>query len=514
MIAAGSAVTAVPATADSGTYVDQLAEAADTPVLAWADCADGFLCATARVPLDYNRPRGEQIDLALIKLPAADPARRIGTLFVNFGGPGQSGVDRLRARGRWSWLFSEELRSRFDVVSLDQRGVARSAAVRCFFNESEQWDFLGPRPGLPTDAGGQQALFGWAAEFGQRCRQQAGPILDHVSSTNSARDLDLLRRAVGDLKLTFHGISYGTQLGAIYANLFPGRFRAMVLDGSIDFVGNVTGHGSEGAEIPLNTRQDIATGTAAAFAEFLRDCAAAGPRCAFSDGDPQANWAALVARRASVMVDEHVWTYPELVVAALANPTGYPQLAELLQALFTTGTADVGLLEDVTGSSPPPVDVGAGPYLGNREEAYSAIQCSDSTVPTDPATYSRAALNADEQQRDFGLISVFDTIPCAFWPGVDVDRYLGPWNRRTAAPILVLNTRNDPATPLEGAYQGAAELADARVVVTEGAGHSSMYVVSACTERVKREYLFSGVLPPAGTGCSRDASPFDRPAGQ
>jgi pimeloyl-ACP methyl ester carboxylesterase len=135
-------------------------------------------------------------------------------------------------------------------------------------------------------------------------------------------------------------------------------------------------------------------------------------------------------------------------------------------------------------------------------------------VPTDPAAYRRAALIADEQQPDFGLISVFDTIPCAFWPGVDVDRYIGPWNRRTAAPILVLNTRNDPATPLEGAYEGAAELADARVVVTEGAGHSSMYVVSACTERIKREYLFSGVLPPAGVGCSRDASPFDRPAGQ
>ena len=130
------------------------------------------------------------------------------------------------------------------------------------------------------------------------------------------------------------------------------------------------------------------------------------------------------------------------------------------------------------------------------------------------AAYRRAALIADEQQPDFGLISVFDTIPCAFWHGVDVDRYIGPWNRRTAAPILVLNTRNDPATPLEGAYQGAAELADARVVVTEGAGHTSMYVASACTERVKREYLFSGVLPPVGTGCSRDASPFDRPAGQ
>ncbi len=517
MIGAGLVGASPAAPAEGGTtdpYLDQLAEAADTPVLAWGDCADGFLCATARVPMDYDRPRDEQIDLALIKLPAADPSRRIGTLFVNFGGPGQSGVDRLRARARWPWLFSEELRSRFDVVSWDQRGVSRSAAVRCFSGESEQWHFLAPMPGLPTDAGGEQALLDWAAEFGRRCGQQAGPILDHVSSANSARDLDLLRRSVGDPTLSFHGISYGTQLGAIYANLFPGRVRAMVLDGSIDFVGNVTGHGSEGTGVPLNTRQDIATGTSAAFDQFLHDCAAAGPGCAFSEGDPRTKWAALVGRRASVMVDEHVWTYPELVVSALSNPAGYPQLAQLLQELFTTGTADVGLLEDITGSSPAPVDAGDGPYLGNRQEAYSAIQCVDSTVPTDPAAYSRAAVVADEQEPVFGRISVFDTIPCAFWPGVDADRYLGPWNRRTAAPVLVLNTRNDPATPLEGAYQGAAELADARLVVTEGAGHSSMYVVSACTERVKREYLFSGALPRVGTGCSRDGSPFDQPAGR
>lgn len=513
----GVAASVAPAIADTGdtdSYLDPLTEAAATPTLNWADCQGGFVCATAQVPLDYHRPHGDQIDLALIKLSAADPGTRIGTLFVNFGGPGQSGVDRLRARARWPWLFSDELRSRFDVVSWDQRGVSRSAAVRCFADEAEQWRFLEPTQALPTDARGEQALFGWAAEFGERCKEHAGPVIDHVSSADSARDLELLRRAVGDPMLTYHGISYGSQLGAIYANMFPSRVRAMVFDGSIDFVGNVTGHGSEGTEVPLNSRQDVPVGVVAAFDEFLTDCAAAGTGCAFSQGNPQSKWAAMAARRTSVTVDEHVWTYPELVVSALSNPAGYPELAELLQQLFDTGTADVGLLEDVTGSSPAPADGGDGRYLANREEAYSAIQCSDSTVPTDPAAYSRAAVLADQAQPVFGRISVFDVIPCAFWQGRDVDRYTGPWNRRTAAPILVLNTRNDPATPLKGAYQGASELYRAGVVVTEGAGHTSMYVASACTERVKREYLFSGVLPPEGTGCSRDHSPFDRPPGQ
>jgi pimeloyl-ACP methyl ester carboxylesterase len=510
-ICPSSAAIAGSGTADS--YIDQIADAAGTPGLSWTGCEDGFLCATAEVPLDYNRPGEEQIDLAVIKLPAADPSSRIGTLFVNFGGPGQSGVDRLRLRARWPWLFSEELRSRFDLVSWDQRAVSRSAPARCFSTAAEQWQFLTPSPGLPTDARGEQELFAWSDEFADRCEQHAGPILEHSSSANSARDLDLLRRAVGDSALTYHGISYGTQLGATYANLFPGRVRAMVLDGSIDFEGNVNGHGSEGITVPLNARQDIAAGTAAAFAEFLRACSAAGPRCAFSQGDPEAKWAALRVRSRLVpaTVFGHVWTYPELVVATLARPDTYPQLAELLQQLFDTGTAAPELLEAITGSGPPPADVDSVSdhlYLGNREEAYNAIQCADSTVPTDPAMYSQAALTADQLVPDFGRISVFDTMPCAFWQGHDADRYTGPWNRHTSAPILVLNTRNDPATPLEGALEGAAELSEARVVVTEGAGHSSMYVASTCTERVKRDYLFSGVLPPADTGCSRDQSPF------
>jgi pimeloyl-ACP methyl ester carboxylesterase len=514
VLGAGSSGVSSQAIADTGaadTYIDQLAEAADTPRLAWADCNDGFLCATAEVPLDYRRPRDEQIELAVIKLPATDPQRRIGTLFINFGGPGQSGVDRLRGRARWPWLFSEELRTRFDLVSWDQRGVARSAAVRCFPDAAQQWQFLTPSPGLPMDAEGEQKLFAWSEGFADRCEQQVGPILDHASTASTARDLELLRRAVGDSTLTYHGISYGTQLGATYANLFPGRVRAMVLDGSIDFEGNTNGHGSEGTTVPLNTRQDIATGTAAAFEEFLRDCSAAGRRCAFSEGDPWAKWAALSerSRMSPVVVYGHAWTYPEMVVATLAKPTTYPQLAELLQQFSATGTAAPDLIDAITGSDPPPTDVD-DTYLSNREEAYDAIQCTDSTVPSDLAAYSRAALTADELSPDFGRISVFDVMPCAFWHGHDADSYAGPWNRRTAAPILVLNTRNDPATPLAGAYAGAAQLYDARVVVTEGSGHTSMYVASTCAERVKRDYLFSGLLPPAGTGCNRDQSPFDQ----
>ena len=167
-----------------------------------------------------------------------------------------------------------------------KRGVAQRRGALFPPNAAQQWQFLVPSPGLPADAHGEQALFAWSKEFADRCKRNSGAIQQHASSANTARDLELLRRAVGGPRLTYHGISYGTQLGAIYANLFPGRVRAMVLDGSIDFEGNVNGLDSQGATVPLNARQDIAFSTAASFEEFLADCSLAAPM-PLSKGEPR-----------------------------------------------------------------------------------------------------------------------------------------------------------------------------------------------------------------------------------
>jgi pimeloyl-ACP methyl ester carboxylesterase len=494
-VGAALALQGVPAVASAS--VDDL----PAPVVTWTDCQDGFQCGTARVPLDYDVPAGAKIDLALIKLPAADPSKRIGTLFVNFGGPGASGMQRLRERGKWPWLFSAELRSRFDVVSWDPRGIGNSTAVRCFDTAAEQQAFFGSFPEMPGDPGGNAAFYAKSKELADRCAQKAGPILAHVSTANTARDLDLLRRAVGDQKLTYHGISYGTHLGATYANLFPGRIRAMVFDGTMDFIGNATGHGDAGQKVPLDTRQDVATGIAQTFEQFLRLCSEAGPRCAFSSGDPHAKWSAIAARakQGPITVDGETWTYSGIINAAadLSDSRGWPDLADLLQRLY---------------DAPAQKAVGARTsgeqYTSNRTEAFNAIQCSDSDVPADPAIYSRYAESEDQRVPYFGRIAVLDMMSCAFWKAKDADRYTGPWNRRTTAEILVLNNRFDPSTPLHGAQDGAAELARARVFVTEGYGHSSMYVPSTCTEQVKRDYLISGTFPAAGKTCGIDASPF------
>ncbi|NUS53879.1 MAG: alpha/beta fold hydrolase, partial [Streptomycetaceae bacterium] len=485
--------------------LDQRTEAAATPLLRWGDCGDGFRCATASVPLDYDQPRADPIDLAVIKLPAPDPAKRLGTLFVNFGGPGPSGVDRLRERGRWPWLFSAELRDRFDLVAWDSRAVARSAGARCFPTPHARQAYFGSVPEMPTDPGAEPAYFAKAAELAQLCRAGAGPILDHASTANTARDLELLRRAVGEPLLTYHGLSYGSLVGATYANLFPNRVRAMVLDGSMDFKGSTAGHGDEGRTRPLDSRQDVPRGIADTFDAFLRYCAAAGPKCAFSSGVPIAKWQFLIerARHAPIALGDGThWTYAGIIGAAadLADPARYPEIAALLQQLFDAARPG------------PPHRVAARlrgeDHLANRPEAFYTIQCSDSVVPTEPEAYGRAAAEEDRRVPLFGRIGAFDMVGCAFWRGSDTDRHLGPWGRRTSAPILILNSRFDPATPLTGAFAGAAELASARVLVVEGAGHTTMYVHSACAERAKRDYLTSAALPPPNTTCPVDAPPF------
>lgn len=524
----------VPASAEPpDTYVDALADAAPAPDLHWTDCDSGFSCATARVPLDYAHPDARSIELSVIKLPASDPAHKIGTLFVNFGGPGRSGVARLRQRAQWPWLFSDALRARFDLVSWDTRGVANSAPVHCFPDATAQQLFFATYPPMPGTPGGEPAFFAAAKTLADACGQRAADLLPHMSTENTVRDLELLRRAVGDDKLTYHGISYGTYVGALYANMFPGRVRGLVLDGSMDFRGNALGADDADADRPVDTRQDVATSLASTFDAMLEACVAAGPECAFSEGDPREKWQRILerVRREPISWDGKRYDYGTVVATAgeLSNPAGWPTVAATLQQLYdlretpylptdvlaetaalVRQVADIG-----TGSAAIPGlpaglgGTGANTYDDNYTEAFHAVQCADSRVPRDERRYSALAVSEDQRVPVFGRLGVLTAMTCAYWPQTAVRPYSGPWNRKTA-PILIINSRNDPATPLAGAAAGAAELADAHLLVVEGAGHSSMYVHSTCSEAAKREYLTAGTLPANGATCPVDGNPFVR----
>lgn len=253
------------------------ADAGPVPTLHWADCGGGFQCTDARVPLDYDHPRGPTISIALIRKPAADRAHRIGSLFELPGGPAQSGVQVLRDSP--PQLLA--LLSRFDVIGFDARGTgAGRPAVDCHATPPTFF----ARPDTVDRHVYTAAV--WA--YGRDCLQRNAEILPHLSTANVARDVDRLRAAVGDRQLTAIGISYGTDLGAVYASLFPGRIRAMVLGSADDAQANID------RPIELGERQ------MAAFEDelgrFFTRCAAAGPRCGFGGTDPEAAFDALLAR--------------------------------------------------------------------------------------------------------------------------------------------------------------------------------------------------------------------------
>ncbi|NUS45854.1 MAG: alpha/beta fold hydrolase [Mycobacteriaceae bacterium] len=514
VLAAGCGSAAAPAPDNGGSFLDPQAEAASTPVLEWSDCGDGFQCATATVPLDYADPHGATASLALLKRPAADPARRIGSLFVNYGGPGASGVTMLRASAMWNFMFSDEMRARFDLVSWDPRAVARSTAVRCFATEAEKDAYLANFPRLPSSAAAEPAFYAASNDLARRCAARAGALLPHMSTVNTARDLDLLRRAVGDQQLYYHGISYGTYVGAVYANLFPGRAKALVLDGSLDFAGNSVGHDGQGTTMPVDARQGVAQGIAGTFDQFIAQCQAAGPPgCAFGAGDVKAKWAALADRvRAhpiTIRDDKGAvvrYDYSALIGLAgpdLSNPVHWRQTAQTLQRLYDTppDAPELPVTVAATGTSEPN-------YVDNSVEAYNAIQCADSVVPRDQSVYSALAPVEDRKVPWFGRVSVFNTMTCAYWPQVAVQPYAGPWNRHTAGPVLVVNSRYDPATSLAGAQAGLRELGRGALLVVEGAGHSTLNVHSRCAVAVEERYLVSGALPAAGATCPIDDPPF------
>src|SRR3954453_23772155 len=260
--------------------------------IAWSKCFGQFQCGTLQVPLDYSKPNGTTISLAVVKLPATDPAHRIGSLLLNPGGPGGSGVDYTGFAG--AELYTPEVRARFDLVGFDPRGIARSTALRCFGTIDQAVSVFTPFP-FPTP---RDELSEWIAADSRlvdACDQRGGKIADHMATADVARDMDRLRSAVGDSQLNYAGVSYGSYLGVTYANLFPDRVRAVVVDDVLDPIAWSTGRGIEGFLVPFPPGLDRDAGAMATLNEFFRLCDAGGPRCAFS-GDAAGRFARLAGR--------------------------------------------------------------------------------------------------------------------------------------------------------------------------------------------------------------------------
>jgi len=503
---------------------------APVPVLDWGPCPaatpeeEQFLrpyrCATAEVPLSYRDPSGQSVELALGLLPAADPEHKLGTLFWNPGGPGGS--------GRIPPPFTDELHARFDIVGFDPRGIAASTPLQCFASNEQAlrllgWDF-------PITLAQEQRVIRLTARASQLCARNGGPLLEHMATGNVARDLDLLRQAVGDEQLSYIGFSYGTHLGEVYANLFPERIRAMTLDAVLDPVEWTTGDSPADALAPFSYRVGSYRGADQALSTFLAACAG-DARCAFREAgvdlrDKYDRLLARVRRRPVEIVlpdGTQLTVNYQLAVGAtlglLHDPAASRELADLLQMVWvateqrsaapTRVRARVGAaLLRIPGTprwDPVPEDE---PYAGF--EWGPAVFCADASNPTNPWEWPRYARRADHQAYPFGSPWVYASLACATWPASDPDRYAGPWNRPTAHPLLlVANRLGDPATPYEGAQRTADErLANARLLTLNSFGHGGFFP-SACVRAAIERYITDLALPAKGTVCEPDLAPFD-----
>jgi pimeloyl-ACP methyl ester carboxylesterase len=463
------------------------------------------------VPLNYANPRGTTIRIAVIRHRASDPARLIGTLFFNGGGPDEQIQGFVGHNFR---EFPAVLRERYNIVTFDPRGFGYSTQVRCFATMAAENKLLASLPAFPVGASQDAAWEQTWARFDARCATHGGPLIDHDTTADVARDMNLLRQALGDPVLNYYGESYGTLLGATYANLFPATTGHMVLDGNL----NPAAWTSPDGVLSSSLREDRDLASAATLRDFLDLCGkATTSACAFSAGSPAATlakWATLLRRllQHSVAIGDppQVYTYADSVTSVpLGTVAQWQQGAALLQQLWLASASQdhaapapsPAARAQAATSAPPP------PYSGQEQEL--AVLCSDAPNQRDPGAYPALARLAYARSGAFGTEFTWGSEECAAWPAAAAqDRYSGPWNRRTASTILLLGNTGDPTTPYQNSVALSHELARARLITIDGYGHTETKNPSTCALGYTIRYLITGALPPAGTVCQQNTTAF------
>ncbi|MHA3021015.1 alpha/beta hydrolase [Mycobacterium sp. BMJ-28] len=452
-------------------------------------------CAQVAVPVDWNavgesaNPQGPQAQLAVIRVPATGP--RIGTLMVNPGGPGASAVDTVA--GMAAALDGTQIRQRFDLVGFDPRGVGYSTPqVRC--RTDAEFDAYRRDPMADYSAAGVAHIESVYRQFAQSCVDKMGrDFLANVGTASAARDMDVVRAALGDEQINYLGFSYGTELGAAYADRYPERVRAMVLDGAVD-------PGSD----PINENINQLAGFQEAFTDYATDCA-------LSTDCPLGTDPAQFSSR-----------YHQLVDPLVQRPGSTSDPRGLGYADAITGTANAlytkrywkyltsGLLGLARGTDAGDLLTLADDYwhrdeagrYGNQQDAFAAIRCVDAPYPTDPAAWAQA----DQRARAAAPFMEYGTFTgyaprdmCALWPvpATTVPHQASPL---PAGRAVVVSTTRDPATPYQAGVDLAREL-DAALITFDGTQHTVVFNGDACVDSSVVDFLTEMTLPPAGLRC-------------
>jgi pimeloyl-ACP methyl ester carboxylesterase len=474
----GSAVTAGPASPSLQRYYDQR--------LTWRPCRGGGMqCARLEVPLDYAKPAGATIRISVLRVPAANPQQRVGSLVINPGGPGVSGVDYAAVADA---AFGPELRQAFDIVGFDPRGVGESAPLDCI-GDQQLDTFLAadPDPDTPSEVARADRLI---KRFGLGCTERSGALAAHVSTLESARDMDVLRAALGDTRLTYFGSSYGTLLGADYAGLFPKRVGRMVLDGGID-------PSLSSLELGLLQAQGFET----ALRAYVQHCVDAGECFLGADVDTG-------TRRIRTFLDA-VDARPidgsptrrltaGLAVLGIWQPL-YDQrqwglLDSSLEAAFAGNGAPLLSLADFYTHRRP-----TG-FADNFEQVLVAVNCLDRDDAVPSRTVPALLPRFEKASPTWGRIFAYGVSSCASWP-VHSGQVPAPVHAPGSAPIMVVGTTRDPATPFSGAEALARQLESSVLVRRDGDGHLAYHSGNACVDSTIESYLVSGKVPPGQVDC-------------
>lgn len=461
--------------------------------LDWRRCNfPGFECATLTVPLDYEHPApADDLQLAVTRRQTTGPGDRVGSLLVNPGGPGASAVDFVQANTRY--LLPESVRARYDIVGLDARGTGGSHPVTCLTGEEmDAYSLLDHTPDSKAEIA---ELVDGFEEFGQSCQKRSGRLLEHISTIESARDLDVLRAVLGDERLHYLGISYGTKLGATFAGLFPQRVGRLVLDAAMD-----------PRLSTLVTDREQAGGFETAFRSFAEDCTVRDDCPLGTDGPDDAS-----QRLRDFFAELDAEPLPtgdpdrSLTESLAATGVGFglyaqqlwPQLRDALTAALEEGDgspllgmSDAYLQREADGSYDPLIS------------SFMAISCLDSPPAVKDVSGVESVVSGFEKASPtFGRDFAWGALQCATWP-VEPTGAPVAIEAADSEDILVIGTTRDPATPYAWA-QGLADQLDAGILLTyDGDGHGAYNTQGdSCVTTAVNRYLLENTSPKEATTC-------------
>jgi pimeloyl-ACP methyl ester carboxylesterase len=481
--------------------------------VSWGECDDEALsgvpitqrylysCAIYPVPVDHDDPGKGTVELAMMRRAAAEPDAKIGSLFLNPGGPGGAGFNRpVTAVNR----FDPAVLDRFDIVGFDPRGVDRSTRLRCFKSAEQAEEVLGRISSVPVTDEQIGTTMGAYQDYGESCEKNAGELLRHMSTKDVARDLDLMRQGVGDEQLTYVGFSYGTLLGATYVNLFPERTRAIILDGNVDPALRT----ADGVQYD----RERAKGFELALDAFLRHCGKVAQKCAFGEGDPRAKFDEIRDRLRQgpiTMPDGSEITlgqFTDSVGGALYDTEQFRQLATDLQSVYRQLHPEQGLVPELLRVLQRPTSIARFDALSDAaaetyvDDTYFGVNCTDKPIPKEPEQVPGIAAQWEAESPTFGRSQAFsDLAGCSTWPSTSPDVHRWPWQHQAANPVLLFGNFYDPATQYEFSRRMEQELGNARLVSVDSFGHCILGD-SSCADKIAAEYLTDLKSPLTGPG--------------